>query len=130
MATKLLTLLFILTLSEIVRSDSLLFLQDDNHFHEGEKLVDQTLLDTRFKVDKNRYFKLLQRLRGHLNYVYSVSQLEDGRLASASADYSIKIWDLTTSEAVQTLKGHIDSVRSVIQLKDGRLASASRDKNN
>ena len=54
----------------------------------------------------NRNFKLLQTLKGHTDYVISVIQLKDGRLASASDDNTIKIWDLTTSQAVQTLKGH------------------------
>ena len=53
MATKLLILLFILTLSELGRSDSLLFLQDDNYFQEEEKLINQTVVDARYKVEIN-----------------------------------------------------------------------------
>ena len=72
-------------------------------------------------------FSSCSNLRRTYKLCYSVIQLKDGRLASASGDKTIKIWDLTTSQAVQTLKGHTDYVYSVIQLKDGRLASASGD---
>ena len=48
--------------------------------------------------------------------------------ASASMDYTIKIWDLNTNKSIYTLKEHSGSVNSVIQLQDGRIASASFDK--
>ena len=54
----------------------------------------------------------------------------DGRrLASASLDRTVKIWDLTTGQEVLTLRGHIlqDSRRGVPR-RGRRLASASVDK--
>src|SRR5262249_3844269 len=50
------------------------------------------------------------------------------RLASASEDKTVKVWDAQTGQEALTLKGHTDPVRSVCFSPDGkRLASASND---
>ena len=67
-------------------------------------------------------------LTGHSSSVYSVLQLQDGRLVSASGDYTLKIWNLKSCSCEMTLKGHTSDVFRVIELNDGvRLASASDD---
>src|SRR5207244_783346 len=51
------------------------------------------------------------------------------RLASASFDKSVKVWDAQTGQELFTLHGHTDYVYSVVFSPDGkRLASASFDK--
>ena len=46
-------------------------------------------------------------LRGHADDVNAVTWSLDGRrLASASDDRTVKIWDLVTGEEVLTLRGH------------------------
>jgi hypothetical protein len=51
------------------------------------------------------------------------------RLASASLDQTVKVWDLATGREVLTLKGHTAGVNSVAFSPDGqRLASAAWDK--
>jgi WD40 repeat protein len=50
------------------------------------------------------------------------------RLASASDDKTVKVWDATTGQETLTLKGHTGRVHSVAFSPDGkRLASASHD---
>ncbi|UYM16885.1 WD40 repeat domain-containing protein [Endozoicomonas euniceicola] len=69
-------------------------------------------------------------LKGHTHTATSVTSLADGRLASASDDCTVKVWDLSKppgKECVVTLKGHTHDVISVTPLADGRLASASAD---
>jgi WD40 repeat protein len=50
------------------------------------------------------------------------------KLASASHDITVKVWDASSGACLQTLEGHSDSVRSVAFSHDSsKLASASHD---
>ncbi|KAK4032874.1 WD40-repeat-containing domain protein [Parachaetomium inaequale] len=71
----------------------------------------------------------LSTLEGHSHSVISVAWSHDvARLASASRDKTVKIWDATTGQCIATLKGHSDAVTSVAWSPDAaRLASASDD---
>jgi WD40 repeat protein len=68
-------------------------------------------------------------LKGHTKEVYSVCWSPDGkRLASASGDGTVKVWDIATERETLSLNGHTDEVYSVCWSPDGkRLASAGKD---
>jgi WD40 repeat protein/tetratricopeptide (TPR) repeat protein len=70
------------------------------------------------------------RLEGHTDGVTSVSFSPDGqRIASASKDKTIKLWDLKNRQDVKTFVQHTDAVTSVSFSPDGQvIASASKDK--
>ena len=75
----------------------------------------------------------LWTLRGHAAEVHSVVWAPDGtRLASASDDKTVRVWDVVAGKVVHTMWGHTDWVRSVAWAEWGpdgrRLASASEDK--
>jgi hypothetical protein len=68
----------------------------------------------------------LLTLHGHTDSVLSVVFSPEGtRLASTSADSTVKVWEATTGQLLHTLTGHNDMVSSVAFSPDGtRLASA------
>jgi len=71
-------------------------------------------------------------LHGHADCVQSVVFSPDGtRLASASSDYTIRIWDMQESShpVMATLRRHTDRVHAVTFSSDGQwLASGSKDR--
>src|SRR5262249_11333345 len=68
-------------------------------------------------------------LHGHTNLVLGLAFSRDGsRLASASADGTVRIWNTETQQEVFQLRGHTDACMGVAISPDDRLlASASRD---
>jgi WD40 repeat protein len=72
----------------------------------------------------------LQTLEGHSDRVISVAFSHDSsKLASASGDRMVKVWDASSGACLQTLEGHSDYVTSIAFSHDSsKLASASYDK--
>jgi len=72
----------------------------------------------------------LLTLRGHTDQVLCIAYSSDGRrLASASNDSTVKLWEMTNGEELLTLKGHTPPVLAVAFSPDGqRIASTSIDR--
>lgn len=66
-------------------------------------------------------------LYGHNDSVRALAMLPGGRLASASDDYTVRIWNIETGICEIILRGHSSLVCDLAVLADGRLASASDD---
>jgi WD40 repeat protein len=70
--------------------------------------------------------KLLARLTGHVSGVNAVAFCKDDRrLATCSADKSVKIWDLITQQEILTLKGSVFAVHSVAFSPEGQMLAAT-----
>jgi WD40 repeat protein len=76
-----------------------------------------------------RWSALLLTLEGHSGGVLAVEFSPDGsKLASASDDKKVMLWDPSTGAHLHTLEGHSGRVRAVQFSPDGsKLASASSD---
>src|SRR5205085_4219365 len=70
-----------------------------------------------------------RQIEAHRSDIFSLSFSPDGkRLASASKDRLVKIWNAQTGEEIRTLKGHEADVLRVAFSPDGKtIASAAAD---
>ncbi|MFE0674903.1 DNA-binding protein [Streptomyces sp. NPDC058867] len=77
-----------------------------------------------------RDHRLLKRLTGHTETVFSIAFAPDGNtLASAGSDGTVRLWDVAARKHLATLTGHTGEVFSVAFAPDGRtLASAGADR--
>lgn len=66
-------------------------------------------------------------LSGHTYDVSSLKILPDGRLASASDDATVRIWNVTNGTQDFILYGHTDSISSLDVLTNGYLVSVGGD---
>jgi WD40 repeat protein len=74
-------------------------------------------------------FKLRWTLNGHFDIITRIAWAADGkRLASASKDHKIQIWNTESGELVTVLEGHTDTVLDIAWSPNlASLASVSSD---
>ena len=100
---------------------------------ENEKPINK---DKTKHIDNNKIFQdfnIVNRTpKNKLTYhgnncIYTIIQLQDGRLASGGCDGSIIIYNQKTFEPEMTIKEHSKNIYDIIQLKNGNLLSCSSD---
>lgn len=83
--------------------------------HRGEKYILRT----------DVLYRSTQPADGHLGYVWAITALPDGRIATGGRDQTARIWRDGRCELV--LRGHELSILALCVDPDGRLVTASRD---
>ena len=78
-------------------------------------------------TQEKKRIELIGKLDGHEGEIFCLIELLDGRIASGSSDWSIKIWDVKNKICVQTLIGP-NAILSLTQMNDGRLICGCADK--
>ena len=101
---------------------------NNNMFLSGSS--DQIIKILKYDINSSPKAKIecVGNLEGHKGPVYCLLELLDGRIASGSTDWTIKIWNLKDKSCMQTLLGHKSTIFSLAQLNDGRLISGEADK--
>jgi len=78
----------------------------------------------RYRIKGLRVIRSLRTLKGHRNWVRCIIELANSnygiRIASASQDETVKIWDIEAGVCLRTIKGHSESVHAVISLRKQR----------
>jgi WD40 repeat protein len=116
----------------ILGVDALSFSNDGRRLASSGQVVQDNMTEQRSEVVvwDAADGKELHALRGHTGKILGLAFSPDNRrLASSSADGTVKVWDVAGGKEVFTLRGHADQVTSVAFSPDGkRLASGSGDK--
>ena len=71
--------------------------------------------------------KCLKTLKGHSGHVNFLLKINRNKIASASLDKSIKIWDIITGNCLKSLEGHSSWVNFLVKINGNTIASGSYD---
>jgi WD40 repeat protein len=97
---------------------------------DGRLLAGRGADETRVVLWDTRKYRRSKEMAGHSKLINAIAFSQDGRrLASASLDRSVRVWDVATGECLALLTGHTDEVFAAAFHPDGkRLATAGRDR--
>eukprot|EP00404_Azadinium_spinosum_P007093 CAMPEP_0180443608 /NCGR_PEP_ID=MMETSP1036_2-20121128/14765_1 /TAXON_ID=632150 /ORGANISM="Azadinium spinosum, Strain 3D9" /LENGTH=413 /DNA_ID=CAMNT_0022449931 /DNA_START=140 /DNA_END=1377 /DNA_ORIENTATION=- len=98
--------------------------------HAGSAMRKGSSADSVTALQEQAIWRGAQRvltLRGHSDAVNALAVLGPNRVASASGDNTVKVWDLASGQCLATLTGHAKCVWALVLFDPRRLVSASAD---
>ena len=69
----------------------------------------------------------INTLTGHTNWLFAMTLLPNGLIASGGSDKTIKIWDISKTYPLYTLTGHSSVIRGLVVVNNQFIASCSED---
>ncbi len=98
-------------------------------FWSDLKLTAQKNFNRPLKSNLNAQGQCLDNLTGHTKGIYSLALLSNDLVASGAGDSTIKIWNVTTSnaDALYTLTGHTNVVYALVTTNNNFMFSGSGD---
>ncbi|MEM8723489.1 MAG: WD40 repeat domain-containing protein [Cyanobacteria bacterium P01_G01_bin.39] len=79
-------------------------------------------------LETGEKWRLLHMLKGHVGSIWDLAISPDGKtLASASGDFTVKVWEIETGKLLETLTGHLVEVRTVAFSPDGKILASAGD---
>ena len=96
--------------------------------YEKSSLFGKLIINNSEQVLSSNVGELIRVYEGHSDLITSIEVDEkSNKLISASADSTIKIWNLATGECLKTLEGHTNSVLRILLIPNNKLISSSDD---
>ncbi|MEM7590193.1 MAG: CHAT domain-containing protein [Cyanobacteria bacterium P01_A01_bin.83] len=82
----------------------------------------------RWNLDTGEEMRSPHILEGHAGSIWDLAISPDGtKLASASGDYTVKVWELETGKLIETLTGHLGEIRTVAFSPNGKILASAGD---
>jgi predicted 2-oxoglutarate/Fe(II)-dependent dioxygenase YbiX len=100
---------------------------DHSIWHAGEEVTRGVKYVLRSDILFRRTSEAPAPVSHHQGYIWTLVELDDGRVASGGRDGSIRIWH-DDGELDGTLIGHNQSVLGLVEVHPGVIASISRDR--
>ena len=101
---------------------------NDVNTHQTKKLYYLKCIGNRVSVIDSKKNEVLQILTGHTDSVYDAVCSSNGLIITASADRTIRVWNLQANRYIQVLHGHFSAIHKLSITRDNeRVMSLSSD---
>jgi len=98
---------------------------------DGMNMTDLSLFAICYRKDINIYNinseKSIKTLSGHSKSIELIIKISNSKIASASCDLTIKIWDTISGNCLNTIIGNLTRISYIVKVNKNQIASGSID---